>query len=117
MASSIRTITHRQMRAVEFWVKSGFKSKAKALLAAGYGKSVIGHPEKVFSSPAVLEELLRRGYDKYGLSSSEVSVSEPATPSDEGTPLNVDFSQLSKEHLRTLKERLAEVPLVTLYPR
>ena len=108
MASSIRPITHRQMRTVEFWIQSGFRSKAKALKAAGYGSSVISHPNRVFNSPTVLDELARRGYDKYGLRREvEVRVyDEPVAP----IAPEIDFSQIKKEDLQWLKEKLATTP-------
>lgn len=105
---NVRKITYRQMMALDVWLKTGRKSKAAALREAGYGKSIIRRPHKVFDSPAVLRELEMRGLDSRGMRNElqEMSVEEVAPKET----IHIDFSKASKEWLQDLKERLAEIP-------
>ena len=104
------------MRAVEYWERGGCKSKRRALLTAGYGKSIAAHPWKVFDSPAVLDELAKRGLNKYGMRGKmnwqqDEEAPIPSTP----IPMpQIDFSNLPKEFLQDLKERLDEIPEPTV---
>jgi len=101
----MRKITHRQKRAVKEWIDGGFGSKADALRKAGYSKRMIRNPERVFNSPAVIYELERLGFTPYGTRIDypveHIQVREPEE--------NFDVSEISKEQLTTLKERLAEI--------
>lgn len=56
-----RKLTHRQIRAIEFWREDNFGSKAEALRKAGYGESVYRHPNRVFGSPAVQAYFMKAG--------------------------------------------------------
>ncbi len=108
-------ITHRQMRAVEIWVRDGCKSKAKALREAGYGKGVVNQPHKVFRSLAVLDELAKRGLDAYGIR-REMQVTDLSEVLPPEPTVQVDFSKVPREWLQDLKERLAEIPDVPVRP-
>lgn len=104
-----KPISYRQMRAIECWFRNGRKSKALALREAGYGESIVHQPHKVFNSPAVQRELELRGHGIYGITNNqkprEVEEEKPVP----ATPV-YDFSNVSREWLQDLKERLAEVP-------
>lgn len=102
--ATVRPITHRQMRATTIWVRDGFKSKARALLEAGYGKSIARHPRKVFESPAVLNELEMLGYNAWGLRTEPQAIDLGEIQPPEPPPL-----KLTKEQLQLLKGRLIEI--------
>ena len=94
------------MRVVEIWVRGGRRSKARAIREAGYGESVARQPEKVFGSPAVQDELEKRGFGRYGYGDGTVPVAEielivPAKPIP-----TFDISKMGKESLQNLKDRL-----------
>ncbi len=113
----MRKITHRQMRAVEIWVRDGCKSKARALREAGYGKSVVNQPHKVFRSLVVLGELAKRGLDAYGIRRQMRATNLDEVRLPEIKPeAKIDFSKVPREWLQDLKERLAEIPDVPLRP-
>ena len=104
---NIRPISYRQLRAVEFWLNYGRKNKAHALRLAGYGKSVIRQPHKVFNSPIVRFELEVRGYGSRGVLNNQKpqkSLSYEAKP-----VTRIDFSKITKESLQDLKDKLRSV--------
>lgn len=104
-----KSLSYRQTRALDLWIEGGCKSKAQAILGAGYGESIARQPHKVFDSPAVLEELDKRGYSTDGTRSRVRGVNlgeEPHQPEVH----QVDFSKMSKEWLQELKGRLEEIP-------
>lgn len=104
---NIRPISYRQLRAVEFWLNYGRKNKAHALRLAGYGKSVIRQPHKVFNSPVVRFELEVRGYGSRGVLNNHKA---PQRVLYEEKPVSrIDFSKLTKESLQDLKEKLMGV--------
>jgi len=109
MNKGTKTPSHRQIRAIDLWLEGGCKSKAQAILGAGYGKSIAHQPHKVFDSPAVWEELAKRGYAPNGTRSPVQAfnlgdeISQPEQP-------QVDFSKMSREWLQELKSRLEEIP-------
>ena len=104
-----RPSSYRQMRAVDLWLGGGCKSKARAILGAGYSKSIAHQPHKVFDSPAVLDELDKRGYNPNGTRFPMQAIDLGETPPPE-PPLAIDFSKASNEWLQELKERLREAP-------
>lgn len=112
---SARPISPRQMRAVDLWIKDRFRSKARALREAGYSASMVHQPHKVFQSPAVLEELEKRGLDRYGIlrppQAIEIGVETPELSPE--TPV-IDFSKIPLETLQDLKEKLEAVDGVPL---
>lgn len=93
------------MIALDNWLKDGMKSKARALRIAGYGSSVINQPNKVFNSPAVIEELELRGYNKWGVS-QPVKVVECK---EEKEKLLLDLNNITQEQIINLKEQLAKI--------
>ncbi len=101
----MRPISFRQLRAVDLWLKYGRKSKARALREAGYGRSVIHQPHKVFSSPAVRDELNRRGLGYDGKRDNLTPYPKPIPVYKE----KVDFPDIPLETLRDLKEKLREI--------
>ena len=103
--SKKRPISFRQLRAVDLWLKYGRKSKARALREAGYSKAVIRQPHKVFSSPAVQEELDKRGFGFSGLYDNRPTQGKPIPAMKPA----IDFSSMSLEDRRELKEKLREV--------
>lgn len=105
-----RPLTHRQMKAIALWLENGCKSKAFALRVAGYGRSIIRQPHKVFGSLAVLQELEMRGYDARGLRAEPQAIDLGEEETQLPEPPSIDFSKVSKEWLQDLKERLREVP-------
>ena len=107
----LKPLSYRQMRAVELWVKYGRKSKARALREAGYSRSVVRQPRKVFSSPAVREELDKRGFGFNGLHNN---LDPHAKPIAVIRP-SFDFSALTEDDLRSLKEKLENAPDVPLH--
>jgi hypothetical protein len=108
----LRPLSYRQAWAIECWLKNRRKSKAQALREAGYGKSIIHQPHKVFSSPAVQRELDMRGYGRYGIANGQVPEEEEFI---EPAP-KIDFSALTPEKLQILKQRLADAPDINYYP-
>lgn len=105
-------ITPMQMRAVELWVRGGCKSRRRALLEAGYSKSIAAHPRKVFESASVLDELAKRGLNTYGMRGrmSWENEYEDVTHEPTPEPLVIDFSKIPKEDILALKRKLAELP-------
>lgn len=101
-----KPLSYRQMRALELWIKYGRKSKAVALREAGYSPSIVRQPREVFSSPAVREELDRRGF---GFTGQYNNLSPYAKPTAVIRP-TVDFSTFSKKQLQALKQKLADAP-------
>ncbi len=94
-----------QMKALDFWQASGFRSKAAALRMAGYGKSVVDQPQKVFGSLAVIRELTLRGLDEWGRRiPPQASVDDLPMPKHE--PAALDFSKIDQKLLQELKQRL-----------
>lgn len=104
----IRPLSYRQGRAIDLWISGGCKSKAQAILGAGYGESIAHQPHKVFGIPVVVDELDKRGYNPMGtcLPVQAIDLAENWEPEQ---PL-IDFSMLTTEKLQLLKERLAEIP-------
>ena len=100
-----RPISFRQLRAVDLWLKYGRKSKARALREAGYSSAIYRQPRKVFSSPAVREELDRRGLGYDGLRDNLTSNGKPIAV----IRPHIDFSALSQETLIKLKEQLGDI--------
>ncbi len=100
-----RPISFRQLRAVDLWLKYGRKSKARALREAGYSKAIIRQPHKVFNSPAVREELDKRGFgftgihDNLPIQGKPIPVYRPV----------IDFSAMTLEDRQILKEKLAAI--------
>lgn len=107
----MKDISPMQARAVTFWIEGGCKNKAEALRKAGYGKSVIDQPHKVFDSAAVLMELNQRGLDGYGRQKEPEAVLNEPVCEETLHPTPIDFSKASKEWLQDLKERLESVRL------
>ncbi len=107
--TNIRPITYRQLRAIQFWLDSGRKNKAEALRRASYGKSVVRQPYKVFSSPSVQRELEMRGYGNRGILNNQ-KPPEPIRVISLKPAQKIDFSNLPREFLQDLKERLAQIP-------
>lgn len=100
-----RPISFRQLRAIDLWLKYGRKSKARALREAGYSKAIIRQPHKVFNSPAVREELDKRGFGFTGIHDNL----EP-----QGKPIPVyrpaiDFSSVPTEQWQLLREKLRAI--------
>lgn len=97
-----RPISFRQLRAVDLWLKYGRRSKARALREAGYSKAIIRQPHKVFNSPAVREELDKRGFGFTG-------IHDNLEPQGKPIPIyrpTIDFSSVSLEQWQVLKEKL-----------
>lgn len=96
--------THRQKRAIRAWINGGFKSKADALREAGYSKTMIRNPDRVFGSPAVMAELERLGFNPDGTKidypAEHIQVKEEVE--------EFDISKISKEQILILKEKLEE---------
>lgn len=104
--ATIRPITHRQMRAAEIWVRDGCKSKARALQEAGYGLSIVRHPERVFDSPAFRDELSKKGVNKYGMREKMSWEGEDETVLPVEITPQIDFTQMTLEQRQDLKEKL-----------
>ena len=100
------------MRAVELWLKYGRRSKAAALREAGYSKSVISQPHKVFSSPSVREELDKRGF---GFTGQYNNLSPQAKPIAVIRP-TVALPTLTDDQIRELRQKLADAPDIKFYP-
>jgi len=96
-----RQPTFRQMKAVEIWVRCGCKSKARAILEAGYSKSIARKPHKVFGSLTVKRELEKQGIIKEKVQDDGIKavMIEP-----------VDFSKITSQQLDWLKVQLAKLP-------
>lgn len=105
--SNIKPLSYRQLRAIDIWLKTGRKNKARALREASYGKSVIRQPHKVFNSPAVRRELSLRGYGERGVGHTEIYKMPTYTVKP---TIDIDFTKVSAEWLMQLKERLDSVP-------
>jgi hypothetical protein len=109
---NIKKLTARQLLAIDYWIQDGKKSKAKALRQAGYEECVATQPDKVFGSPAVIEEFAKRGLDSQGFryiqKSKEVKEEPPR--------LQIDLSKLTKDDLIELKEKLANAPDIEFMP-
>lgn len=107
----------RQSQAIEYWIAGGRKSKAEALRKAGYSKAVARHPDRVFGSPRVQEELELRGFDKDGFGLRrplewETLEATPPVPA----PYAFDPQTLPRKHLQELKEKLREVGYIPAVP-
>lgn len=100
-----RPISFRQLRAVDLWLKYGRRSKAVALREAGYSKAVIKQPHKVFNSPAVREELDKRGLGYDGLRDNLTPNAKPIIVYREPAKL----PDIPKEVLMKLKEQLGDI--------
>jgi len=115
LRKNVRPITFRQKRAVECWIRNRRHSKAQALREAGYSKAIIHQPHKVFDSKAVQLEFVLRGLGIDGKSQNM-----PTCPEEYGLKepevIPVDFSLMTTEQLRELKQKLAETPDVNYYP-
>lgn len=103
-----RSITHRQLKAVDFWFRNGRRSKAQALREAGYGNSIVRQPHKVFDSPAVRKELEQRGHGFSGVLDNQ----PPTVEVIKNVPAQrtFDISKITKEQLQRLREQLDTVP-------
>lgn len=108
MHEALRRLSPMQMKAVDFWQASGFKNKAEALRVAGYGKSVIDQPHKVFGSLAVIRELRLRGLDEWGRC-IPLQAYEADLPTTKREPATLDFSKVDQKWLQELKQRLGYV--------
>ncbi len=106
MTKGVKPISYRQIKALELWIADGFKSKARAIRGAGYGKTIARKPHKVFT-PMVLEELEKRGYDVRGnrFPPRAVDLTEYLPPE----PSPIDFTKMGREWMQELKERLEAV--------
>lgn len=100
-----RPISFRQLRAIDLWLKYGRRSKARALREAGYSEAIIKQPHKVFSSPAVREELDKRGFGFTGLYDNLPTQDKPILVYREPAKL----PEIPKELLVRLKEQLANI--------
>ncbi len=106
-------ISHRASKAIQLWIKGGYKSKADALRKAGYSEAVARHPEKVFGSRAVREAMEGAGIfqqveflnvqqeQKELHNRGMVAVELPSLP---------PILSFSKDQLENLKTALADVP-------
>lgn len=103
---------YRPTLAVDRWILSGRRSKAKALREAGYSEAVARHPEKVFGS-RVVQELMRRAGIKERIEFKPIKNDDRETP-DENFQLQFsapyDFSKMSKESAYFLKILLDATP-------
>ena len=106
---AIRTLSYRQARAVEFWIRDKRKSKAMALRDAGYSKAIVRQPHKVFGSPAVRTALAKRGHGSLGIEDNQYPNEETHT---EKTLPAVDISNVPQEDLRELREKLEALPVL-----
>jgi len=107
----VRPLTYRQIRAIEFWVNSGRKSKAQAIRQAQYTEAIARQPHKVFNSPAVRAELERRGLGSRGTDSSLTTrVKRAPTASYVAPEASFDVSQIPPEQIQWLKEQLKALP-------
>lgn len=109
ITQKLRPLSYRQMRAIQFWLNGGRKNKAEALRRASYGKSLVRQPHKVFNSPAVQRELAMRGFGPFGILNNQ-KPPEPLKIVSRPPEQKIDFSNLPKELLQDLKEKLAQVP-------
>lgn len=98
-----------QMKAIDIWQFNGFKSKAAALRAAGYGKSIIDQPHKVFDSPTIIHELEFRGLDRWGRRNKPQAI-EVNLPAMDPQQLAVERLIRDEGALQELREKLGYVP-------
>lgn len=100
------------MRAAEIWVRDGCKSKARALREAGYGLSIVRHPERVFESSVFLDELAKRGINKYGMKGNMSWEGERVDEEDvlAETTSEFDVSKIPQDQIAWLKEELDKLP-------
>jgi hypothetical protein len=111
-----RGLTRRQARVIQLFLNDPNKSKAKAIREAGYSDAVARQPHKVFASPAVLDELEKRGYNTLGirLEARGLNVEEGVEFVE---PLVAfDPSRLSVEAIQDLKDKLGAVQLPAQVP-
>lgn len=107
----LRPLTYRQFRALDSWFRNRRKSKAEALREAGYGKSIVRQPHKVFNSPAIQRELELRGHGIHGILDNQEPRAEILEPEPPQRPkLMLDFSKLTPEVVQDLREKLARIP-------
>ncbi|MCW9054631.1 MAG: hypothetical protein OQJ98_01450 [Candidatus Pacebacteria bacterium] len=116
--SNIRTA--RQSQAIQFWIDGGRKSKAEALRKAGYSEAVVRHPERVFGSPSVQQELELRGLgrDGFGIPKpmpAEILVEEDILPTSPVYSFNPQ--EIPTEQLQELKEKLRAIGYEPTSPR
>lgn len=114
--SNIRTA--RQSQAIQFWIDGGRKSKAEALRKAGYSEAVVRHPERVFGSPSVQQELELRGLGRDGFG---IPKPMPAEIEEDVLPAPPVYSfnpqEIPTEQLQELKEKLRAIGYEPTAPR
>lgn len=106
-SSNVKPLSYRQLRAIDIWLNTGRKNKARALREASYGKSIIRQPQKVFNSPAVKRELVLRGYGECGVGHTEIYKKPIAIEKER---IDIDFTKVSPEWLMKLREKLDQIP-------
>ncbi len=110
MIKATKPLSYRQIRALDLWFHNGRKSKAKAIREAGYGKSIIRQPHKVFGSLAVLKELELRGLNHQGIRQPMQVIDLGERMPEKKPEQIIDFTKIPKEQLQDLKEKLAATP-------
>ena len=106
-SNNIKPLSYRQLRAIDIWLNTGRKNKARALREASYGKSVVRQPHKVFNSPAVKRELVLRGYGERGVGHTEI-YKKPISITKKS--IDIDFTKISLECLMDLRVKLDKIP-------
>ena len=106
-----RRLSRKQILAVNFFLRDKKVTKGKALREAGYSKTVQGHPDRVFANPLVVEEMLKRGFDKDGIRFTEWRNTPPdqdVVP--EENKVDIDISKLPVEFFQDLRDLLDKTP-------